>query len=1808
MAEYPGKPVNLGGTAVNLPEYTPVDPSTFIGGNGGTVGKLTADEMIANIRTAPAGLSNVPATALPLTGRFNNAMPYADTEEMAGQQQSSWDKWGNGLAKMTGTAGTTFLNGTVGTVVGIGSMIKDGRFASLYDNEFNRNLDEFNKRMENSLPNYYTHAEQDAIWYSPQNVLTANFWSDKVVKNLGFSAGALAGGFAWGAMLKAIGITNRLVQAGKGLETITAIDNAIATAPAAGRFGAIAEALTGLSSKLKPLAATALSNADRTVVSVMGTMGEAGIESLQNMNQFRDNLINEYINVNGIRPEGVDLEEINAYADKVGNFTWGMNVALLSATNYIQLPKILNTSRTAEKRMINDVVKENAAKGATIAEQVASKYKAVPGFLEDTLGKPGRLLNNIVVRPLSLAVAPIEAFEEGMQFASQIGVNNYFNRAYQNQEDVTDFFKNATEAFDNVLGEGVSEALTTKEGLESILIGGISGGIQTSFSPFGQSRIKQEGFTGQGGVQGKNTQLALDALNKSKNLNAVLKDAVKYASIAISSQKARQGYIVSGDTLQEKDYEKDYTLAYVMPRVKYGKIDSIKEELSLYKKQAMSEKGFEELKASGVILPNETREKFLKRIASIENTADKVAETYEMVNDKYSALLDDTGKLAYTPDVVDKLVYATAKILDYDQRAAELSNSLSLRGVSSYTVMEDLLEGKKESYLEQIKVINDNNKLTSDQKTALKEDLQDLGELALRRKEYLKQYEEVKKNPNNFKDTPNVDKKKDAEGKPVETVSIKTKDGEEKVNIGEEYFLGRVVEYDKSGKEVYRFPRITILGENPDGTIKIKQADGTVRDVSKAVLESYKLGKVKDTLSNKKAKFYLDNINKIFEFNFGKGKKQKGRIQFDPKSNIMYFIYKDKQGKIREIEVTGDQFVPKKGFSNPMISAVGGLTVAEKQSLDEFVGEKDERVNAKREARLNILTELFDELIGKQAKTKQSILQKQNQIKDIREELASLEESIKSAEFDARSKKVLRFKSQTKKALEAAIILSRMKDQLEKEVESLQSDEQELEFNASYVADLAQNIDELPTNSGEFLEELKEQKSLLESAILETGKNINTISNLIDKVQDALTSAIKLVLDNINRFEKRYPEVPRELDQKWIDFLQQNPKLPESFKKEEYKQALREINEFVSQVEDLDISPNERTLGELKEELVSLQKSLEQTERELKAKDAILFKFEEIAEKYKQQKEEENKLASNQALRQKFLGTHSVEDQNNFDTRPYQPEKKKDNNSVINGTVGRFKVGSKEKPHEIRANTFGINFPNLKNKAKLRAIEITAKTEALAGIPGLIDHLIVDYNTQAELKGKATIDKNSVVVAIFVQDEGNGKFSFVDENGGIITENLIEKGIYQVRPTEKLVQDYSKEQDGSQYETSFRDTTPKEVQEELKARYKAEREKILASEVLEPMKEFSPSFGILLYEQKSDKDGNLINDWDAKNPVTETGLVSGDDLSEKPVLKVATTNDIVGEGKTTFKNALGRVFLSIPGVGMLKLNNSKLGRKRAEAVYEAILQLAKNAQTDPENGVKNSEPILNWLKSVVYWGIQHKLQTNERKEPSYNSIWFEDTTEGTRLFISGKDQNFTFTPSKLESSKEAIITILEATYHNTSNKMVSEPIDKKYTEYVGIDKEGKLIPGKTWDNYQTYLLSPEGRKSEEIPLTTPVLAIKEDKKVNREGIYFVLENNIDSEVAQKKAPEPKKVKSIFSKAEKAFDGFEEDNDLKPESFSIEDYENALKPDLKELTLLTNKQIAGADSSEEMVILNKKQEEIKKQFKILEELKNCLWKN
>jgi hypothetical protein len=1755
------KIVNLRGVAQGLPTTPDIPNSSgFFPAFGGEPNlNLSPDDIWENaLAKAPKNTrtAQIPLSSIYKGNRYKETLPGTDYEEMAANQQSASSKIGNDIIKFAGIAGTSFVSGTAGLIYGVGSAIKNQRWAGLIDNDVTRGMDTIMNNLEDIAPNYYKHSEQDAKWYSPDNILTVNFWSDKVFKNLGYSVGAIGGGVAWGSLLKGIGLTNKLVQAGKGLEAATAIETAMSTAPKLGKYAAFENTLNALAQKyIKSPVSSVLKDSDRILTSAMGTFGEASIEGLQGMNKFRNEAIEEYKNTHGYNPEGADLDQINKMADDLGMHIWGANSLLLTATNYIQLPKILGSSRKADKALINKIDQEAIGKEFT---QVLPKTTF--GRITKGLGSTAR---SLATGKATVLFAPSEAFEEGMQFAIETGVNNYFMRAYKNRNSSKEILTNLNESWGNIFSEGIAETISSDEGMESILIGGLSGGIQQSGIVgtykdnqgktrigFGKSGlIGEQGLFGTGGERQRNTEDALTALNKT-NINKALKDQIKFMGIGIGSQKLRQAAIANNDLLSEKDYERDFALSYVMPRAKYGKIDSVNQELDYYKSQAMDSVGFGQLVTSGIANEKETKEQFIERIESLKSVAKNVDELYSKLNDKYGDQYKDGEKL-YSDDVVDRLVYAASKIKDYDERIPGINESLIKNNIITQDVINDVLENDStdtdsfRATLSKIMAMDVDN----DTKQDLIRDLEDLSEVAVRRKAFIKEYNDILENPSNYKDSLIADtpddtpmellrltegQRVDQEGNtldekgnviPKETIKIKTKKGERNIEIGTEYFLGKRVFEDSKGKEVYRTPKITILGENEDGTIKIKDAKGDIRDISKDELLDYSLAKVSSTLNNKTAKYYLEHMNSVFSF-YGKkvtnekGERVpvKGRLEYfqteDGQKDKLFFVYKNEKGEIVKKEIDGSMVVPKKGYKHAILKHVGELTPAQQKAEESFGKTTSSSLQAKLQRREETLNQLYEEVLEKKENTEKLISEKTAQLEKLKKQITDITDQIETNKNpeDKRFKKFT-LKETIFDAISQLKALSKMEQDLQQELEELYTVDDELKLNVEYIEQLIDNIEELPTSTKEFINELNDELIDLNILVEETGKQINTVSSLMDATRDAIKAAIKYLSGLIKNFESRYFNVPSPEGQQWVDFLKANPNFLKT--KPNYKAELSALEEIIATTEDFTITPSEARLQDLEEHLDILNGAIKDYEKQIKVREDVLAKLEDIYKKALEQKQQEKELANNQALLQEFIGTldsgiQPIASTSNSE-KVYEQDAKKSDYDVVGGT----RPVSNDRPHNLRANRFGSRFNSLpkSKKENIKGRIVTLKTEGLQGVPGL-SNLIVD--------GEA--DPKDVIALVMVIMNEDGTYSLVDEFGDAFKteeqfKNPLDHAVFQVFPGDSLQGKYS-----GKTESMFRNATAedrKEIINELTKQYREWRKDQLAKEELEYPKDFKTSFGIPEYVTmlvEKTVDGKTIQveeiNYNATTPVEKTGLVSKKDLSSKKVIAFSTS-DSVSEGSVTFKTGPGRVFLSLPG-GLIKLNNRKLTQAEATTIYEAIYQLSKIAfdkGTIKDND--EAQQIVRWLKSVVYWGIAKNTQTGERKKAGYNNIWFEDITDdkgvkSTRLFISGLGGNMSFAPTELSNRRNELITLISSLYHNVSGTQVNDNSwSVPYTQILGFDKNGEAIT-REWPNYQTYLLSSEGRKEGEIPLTTIVRPQQGENDVVRKGMYFTLNQTADT--------------------------------------------------------------------------------------------------
>jgi len=1666
--------------------------STYSSKNGKT-NTIADDIAAANKRADQVDSTKFAIKSSEISPRYNRTYKGLDNEELYAQTQTTGQKAYNGVAKMVGTAATTFVNGTAGLVYGINEMSKTGELSSFYNNDLANYLNNVNKGMEDTYAHYKTKRELDGSWWEPSNLFTANFLFDNVIKNLGFSLGAMGAGFAWGGAIKALGLTGRLMATGE--KWAAAADTALGEATTlvdVQRLGTTTSKLEKLWQSAKVSTGTGLMKTDQFITAAFGTFGEAGIEALNNTHQFRDDMIAKYTASHGYAPDKEDLQEINDYAQQVGDWSFKLNTALLTATNYVQLPKIFASSFKGEKSIVNG-----------IARTAEGYVEALP---QKGFGKMIYKAGHIA----SLGFNTAEAFEEGAQFAIQTGTQNYFDRKFNNQQ---------VDGIDDGLLYGVKEALTTDEGLLNIFTGGFAGALQSSgivgikkgLPTIGQTgKIGQRGWTGYGGKEGKLRTEAINSFNESK-IQDKLKEISDNINASAQIQQEREVAIRQGDILEAKDLELDYAHSFIAPRVKYGAKQFIDDEITDLKERAIND--FIELQASGIAFKGDTKETFLARLNNIQEHADHVEKLYAAAEIKYKGLINkDTGERAYSDEVIDKLVYAGAKIMDYDKRIPQLNESLALAGIPTQLIMDDILANdipSKEALTEAVEKIKALSLMNEDD---LIRDLSDIAEIAARRNLFIKEYKDIKRNPEKYEPVKPV---KSADKKAKQSVVIKTKGGDQEIEIGEEYYLGAIASKDANDKDVFHSPLVKIVGVNEDGSLQLLDVKtNKITNVTPEQLKTYTLQKSSEV--SEIDKWLLANANLTFTHRGLRdkaGKFREGIIKNYPKKGLV-FIYVNEAGKKVTIPIRQEQLVPKPGskYKQGIIAPSAEQTESFQKTLQQVFGKKVESTIDQIDERNNYLAELHEEgikridEINKQLETNKQTLE--NKAKELAE---------KTNDLTYTKKGTLRKGGFT--AIQNAInSINTVINNLEAQNEELAIQKEELEYTVPFYQEIIDSLEEFPEENSGLINKMKSQIKVVEDLIIVTQDTITITERLIKQAHELYDNAVKAIERFIQQIKKNNPDLP-------TIFIDEFQEMNEKFLGEEGARQLVEnrqgfagrIVQFQADIASFTDEVNlpkmeERTKG-LVQDLQDLATGLEDLKRENNKRKEILEGFQQFVDALELRVKEEARINNDPKAKASLIQTQdkkTIQTADRESNADFEPTPKKPTHIIPVATMGI----DRGKPHQTRANNFGINLHSFPNRKEIRGVYITAKN---AGpYISIIDELVLSADSE--------IDRDQIIALVMFDTDGN----LVGEDGQPIEDNFAQTAIYQVMPDATLSWKGDYEGDTSM----FRKGTDTKVKEAVIAQYTKDRERILSSENFEEPHTIDASFGRPVFERD---EANEI-DYNARNSVQDAGLITNDQLLSGQVVSVATSVQPAEQGLVSYMNAFGKVFLRLTN-GLVPLQNRKHSKQEAETIFNAIYILSENL-LDPKEGINSdkSVAVLQYLKSVVYWGIPVD-PAGKRKATGYNSIFFEEDEATGRLMltISNKGNDVIFTPRELTRNRGEIIELIQTLHSNVNSAMVKN-INEPYEQFVSLTETGE-IETITWPNYQAYLISDKApnengelteERKDEIPLTTIMRKVDpEAKVVNRTDIYFYTTDNVDdyafAEVAKRTTGKKKKI-------------------------------------------------------------------------------------
>lgn len=435
------------------------------------------------------------------------------------ENQPWYSKIGAGLSKGVILAGTTFLDGTLGLLVGAGTAAKEGRWSALWDNDFSKAMQATNEWSEKVLPNYYSQEELEGPWY--ENVFTANFLGDKFIKNLGFTVGAFySGGIAAGALGATKGaIVGSAKALGATMNQLKTIANTTTH---------VASAVGALSSAVNEGRIEALNNSKDWFENQKMQLDDKHFQMLEAIEaQYGGTEIYDTLIANENNNYNQTLAKLTEDRLKMGNADLLMNIPILTASNIIQFGKLYARGFKTAKRATN---------------------------IAGSPGKYATTLNGWNAAGKAATVSLSEGIEEVSQKVASLTSGLYY------QDDVNNFHKAKMdpEAEEEQLSwlksfaQGLNQAVNEGSTWEEFLIGSLTGALGIPLFRSGTSADgkRQSPIYLEGGIRG--------SIKEYREQKAREEAIVNYMNNRVNSPKFKSYY--QGLT-RHKKYQEDMNKA-----------------------------------------------------------------------------------------------------------------------------------------------------------------------------------------------------------------------------------------------------------------------------------------------------------------------------------------------------------------------------------------------------------------------------------------------------------------------------------------------------------------------------------------------------------------------------------------------------------------------------------------------------------------------------------------------------------------------------------------------------------------------------------------------------------------------------------------------------------------------------------------------------------------------------------------------------------------------------------------------------------------------------------------------------------------------------------------------------------------------------------------------------------------------------------------------------------------------------------------------------------------------------------------------
>jgi hypothetical protein len=492
--------------------------------------------------------------------------PNIETEY--GDRQGVLEKWKNNFVKFLANTTGSFVE-TMATIPLTIDAIASGDMSKTYNNPLSNSITQWMDGLETSLPNYETTFGKNhpVLNWIPFIGNSGDSWGG-LLKNLGFTAGAIAAAVLQDSMLAAATggtaelplLPEQLRKIGVSLAKIGRVYTNPEGSTALLKAIQQGEELTSTIDRLYKGAkfANGFEQKARYGIALFtGAGGEATFEANQTWGNIYTNLNKEFYEKFGRDPDEEERKTIKDYADGGGNASMLTNTALLMLTDSITFGSVLKPFKSAERAVSKEI-----AEGVSIG----LKKGSIDSF--EKVAEKGRFqILGKITKPLR--TMGVEGFEEGSQFVIQRTAEDFYKRKFDKQSinDVDNFTKS--------LATGMHDVFTTREGLENIFMGALSGGV---IHIAGRVIERGRGIQNNTNTYVENTLKYMNSSTVSNLLNNK-EEAINAVSIHNDMQKALE----KGDVFEYQNLKFQELFNFIYSGHRAGRFDMRKQQLEMLK-------------------------------------------------------------------------------------------------------------------------------------------------------------------------------------------------------------------------------------------------------------------------------------------------------------------------------------------------------------------------------------------------------------------------------------------------------------------------------------------------------------------------------------------------------------------------------------------------------------------------------------------------------------------------------------------------------------------------------------------------------------------------------------------------------------------------------------------------------------------------------------------------------------------------------------------------------------------------------------------------------------------------------------------------------------------------------------------------------------------------------------------------------------------------------------------------------------------------------------------------------------------------